>query len=256
MFKKSCPHCFKRIPLRKLYAAKCPYCFKIIRQRSGDQDRTVVGLWLEDRGTTFWFFIMLLVHVMAAMIGQVMKKPDLLKFIDAHPVWFLISIFYVAGFASIISRIYFPLMLGAPRILRRERQMVKQYKWLTAVGLVLGPPLAFAAMGTRNLFPMFPATVFLGLLPVAVMWAYLAIALHEDDYEDERVWSYLAELGAAERLEHRHHGIILLSTLPVAGVIFYFFMNNLWIAYNMRNSILIEMFKALWNAAKERGGHL
>jgi hypothetical protein len=106
------------------------------------------------------------------------------------------------------------------------------------------------------LFTMFPATVFIGLLPAAIMWAYLALALHEDDYEDERIWSYLAELGAAERLEHRHHGMMLLWTLPLAGVIFYFFVNNLWIAWSMRNSILVEMFKALWNAAKERGGHL
>jgi hypothetical protein len=256
MFKKSCPHCFKRIPFRKLYATKCPFCFKTIRQRSGEQDRTVVGLWLEDRGTTFWFFIMLLLHVTAAMFLQVMRKPSLLNFIDAHPVWFLISIFYVASFASIISRIYFPLMLGAPRILRRERQMIIQYKWLTAVGLLLGPVLSFSVVGTRNLFTMFPATVFIGLLPAAIMWAYLALALHEDDYEDERIWSYLAELGAAERLEHRHHGMMLLWTLPLAGVIFYFFVNNLWIAWSMRNSILVEMFKALWNAAKERGGHL
>ncbi|MBU1636595.1 hypothetical protein KKC97_02915, partial [bacterium] len=138
--------------------------------------------------------------------------------------------------------------------IRRERHMIIQYKRLTAIGLLIGPVLSVAAVGYRNLFHMFPVTVFLGLLPVAIMWAYMALALNEQDYEDERVWSYLAELGASERLDHRHHGFMVLGTIPVAFIIFYGFVNNLWIAYSMRNSILVAMFKELWKAAKERGG--
>lgn len=254
MLTKSCPHCFKRIPLRKIYKTKCPFCFKPLRQRSSVKERSIVGLWLEDRGTTFWFVIMVIIHVISAMILSINGDASLLNFIDKHWIWFGLSMIYVAGFASICSRIYFPLLLGAPSIIRKERRLITHYKQLTTVGLLLGPVLSYLAIGSRNLFHMFPVTVFMGLLPVAIMWAYLALTLTEQDYDDERIWSFLTELGASERLDHRHHGFMVMGTIPVAFIVFYFFVNNLWIAYSMRNSILVAMFKELWNAAKERGG--
>jgi hypothetical protein len=209
-------------------------------------------MWLEDRGWIFWIFILTVIHVIAAMIAQVNGHADLLNFISEHPYWFAASLFYAAEFLSVVSRIYFPLMLNAPRIYRKERAIINHYKVLTAIGLALGPVLSFSILGTNNLFTIFPVTVFLGFLPLAIMWAYLALVLNENDYEDERTWSFLAELGASERLEHRHHGFILMGTIPVALFIFYLLMNNLWIIFNMKHSILISMFKELWNRATEQ----
>ena len=72
--------------------------------------------------------------------------------------------------APFARRILLSLLLGAPNIIRKERHMITLYKKLTAVGLLLGPIVSFLAVGNRNIFHMFPATVFLGLLPVALMW--------------------------------------------------------------------------------------
>jgi hypothetical protein len=225
----------------------------MIRRRSGMSERGTVGQWLEDRGNVFWFFLLLTISVIYAMIAQLSGSPSLLNFIDEHTIWFAITLYYLAIFLSIIGRIYFPLMLGAPKILRKERHMVSQFKLLTAIGLALGPLLAIALVGTRDFFRSFPATAFLITIPVTLMWAYLALVLNENDYEDERVWSYLAEIGAGERLEFRQHGYFVLIGLPLAALLFYYFMQNKWIAYSIRNSVLIEMFRELWHRATTRG---
>ncbi len=174
--------------------------------------------------------MLLVICVVGAMIGQLAgRHSSFLNFISGHPIMFGLSLYYLAAFASIISRIYVPLMLGAPRILRRERPQITQYKIFTAVGIALGLGLDFVLIGANQFFVMFPLTVLLFTLPIAILWAYLALVLQEPDYDDERVWSFLTEIGAGERLDHRHHGYYVLVMVPVSAVIFCWMMQNQWI---------------------------
>ncbi len=144
--------------------------------------------------------------------------------------------------------------VGAPRILRRERQQITQYKIFTAVGMALGLGLDFVLIGANQFFVMFPLTVLLFTLPIAILWAYLALVLVETDYDDERVWSFLTEIGAGERLDHRHHGYYVLVMVPVSALIFYWMMQNQWIYYWFADSTLIAMFNELINRATGRVG--
>jgi hypothetical protein len=250
--KKLCPHCLKVIPFKHRFKRKCPHCFRPLRRRSDVGDRTLFAQWLEDRGKWWWLLVWLVVFTIGAMIGQLAGHSSLLQFMSNHPVWFGITLYYLSGFSSIISRIYFPLMLDAPRILRRERPQVKSYKVLTTVGIIAGLILAVVVMGTNLFFLALPGSVFLFTIPIALMWAYLALVLTDSDYEDERVWSYMTELGASERLDHRHHGYMVLIMLPLSTLLFYWMMKNQWLYYWFRDSVLIAMFKELWNQA--RGG--
>lgn len=212
----------------------------------------MVGQWLEDRDKTFWFFVWTIALVIGGALGQIFGHADLINFIDARPVWFFISVFWLAMFASVIGRIYFPLLLGAPSILRKERWMILQYKYLTAVGFVIGLGLALLFFGTDRLFEVFPGTVYVVTVPIAVMWAYLALVLREDDYEDDRVWTFLSEIGASDRLEHRQNGYFALFGLPLAGLLFFYFITHPWLAWAIRNSTLLAMFRELWRRATDR----
>jgi hypothetical protein len=216
-------------------------------------ERGVVGQWLEDRGKTFWFFLLTVVLVMGGALGQIWGHPDLINFIDERPVWFFISVFWLAMYAGVVGRIYFPLLLGAPTILRKERPMIRQFKLLTAVGFVVGIGLVIMMIGMDRSFEVFPGTVFLVTVPIALMWAYLGLLLRDDDYEDDRVWSYLAEIGAADRMEFRQNGYFAMFGLPIAGLIFYYFMTHPWLAWAIRNSQLLAMFRELWRRATDRG---
>lgn len=250
--KKLCPHCIKVIPFRHRFKQKCPHCLRPLRRRSEGERGTVV-LWLEDRGKLWWMFVLLVICVIGAMIGQMAgRHSSFLNFISGHPIMFLLSLYYLAAFASIISRMYVPLMLGAPKILRRERQQISQYKIFTAVGIVLGLGLSLIVIGPGQYFVMFPASVFLFTLPIALLWAYLALVLQEPDYEDERVWSYLTELGAGDRLDHRHNGYLVLVMVPLAALLFYWMTQNQWIYYWFSDSTLVSMFKELYMRATGR----
>ncbi|MCL4305358.1 hypothetical protein KJZ99_05545 [bacterium] len=250
--KKLCPHCLKVISFKHRFKRKCPHCFRELRRHS-EQQRTLLGTWFEDRGKWWWFFILLVLFVVGAMVGQLAgRHSDLLNFISGHPIMFVLTLVYLAAFCSIISRIYFPLMIGAPRILRRERPQVRSYKIFTAVGIGLGLLLSIAVVGTRDYFVLLPASVLLFTLPIALMWAYLALVLQEPDYEDERVWSYLTELGAADRLDHRHRGYYVLVMVPVAALIFYWMMQNQWIYHWFSDSVLVSMFRELYMRATGR----
>ncbi|NUO19013.1 hypothetical protein HUU59_06140 [bacterium] len=252
--KKLCPHCLKVIPWKHRFKSKCPHCFRPLRRKS-ESERGTLLLWFEDRGKWWWFFILLVVSVVGAMIGQLAgRHSSFLNFISAHPIMFALTLYYLAAFASIISRIYVPLMLGAPRILRRERPQITQYKIFTVIGMVLGLGLALFVIGADQFFVMFPASVLLFTLPIAILWAYLALVLQEPDYEDERVWSFLTEIGAGERLDHRHHGYYVLIMVPVAALIFYWMMQNQWLYYWFADSTLVSMFKELYMRATGRAG--
>jgi hypothetical protein len=256
MMTKHCPHCLKRIPFRKRFRARCPFCFKTFRRRSGSQERGVIGLWLEDRNTTFWFFILTCVLVLAAITMQVFGNPDLLNFIDHHYIWFFISIFFLAMYGSVVSRIYFPLLLDAPRIMRVERAAIHQYKVLTTIGLLLGIPFAMVFVGVHGIWESWLATAFLFVIPVTLLWAYHALTLTEEDYDDQRVWSYLQELGLDNRLEHRHHAYMVLVGIPLAAGIFFYFLAHPWLANMIKESIesgLISMFRELWQRTGGRG---
>jgi len=233
---KHCPHCFKRIPLRKRLRTRCPFCTKAFRRRSGIKERSLIGLWLEDRSTAFWFFIIAVVLVISSIAMQLAGSPDLLNFIDRRPVWFVLSVFYAAMFLSVIGRIYFPLLLNAPGILRRERAVILQYRSLTAWGLIVGLLLAVLVVGWNDAWLRLPGTVYLLFVPVALMWAYQALTLTEDDYEDERVWSFLHELGVHDRLEHRHHAYFVLVGLPLSALVFGYFLAHPWLAHAIQGS--------------------
>jgi len=246
---KHCPHCLKRIPWRKRLKPKCPFCLKAYRRRSGIQERGVVAHYLEDRGIAFWFCQLLVFTVLLAIILQITGHPTLIRFMDARPVWFVISVYWAALYASLISRMHVPLLLGAPKILRRERATIRQYKKLTVVGILVGIPFALLFVGTRYTWERFPGLVFLLLVPVSLLWAYQALTLTEEDYEDERVWSYLQELGAQDRLEHRHNAYFVLIGLPLAGLLFYHFMTHPWLARSLKESTesgIIAMLIELW----------
>lgn len=250
--KKLCPHCLKVIPFKHRFKSRCPHCFRPMRRHS-EHERGVVAAWLEDRGKYWWFFVLLVVFVVGSMVGQLAgRHSSMLNMISGHPIMFGLSLFYLSAFASIISRIYFPLMLNAPRILRKERVQVRQYKIFTAIGMVLGLVLSIAVIGTRDYFTMFPASVLLFTTPIALLWGYLALTLTETDYEDERVWSYLTELGASERLDHRQHGYYVLVMLPLAALIFYWVMQNQWLYYWFSDSQLVAMFRELYMRATGR----
>ena len=252
---KHCPHCLKRIPFKKRLRTKCPFCFRPYRRRSGIEDRTALGQWLEDRSTSFWFFLFLVVMVLYAMISQAFGNADLLNFIDRRPVWFGISLFWMAMYAALIGRIFLPLLLGAPRILRRERIMIKQYRKLTVIGLLLGIPFVLAFFG-RNWQLAFPGTVFLFFVPVSLMWSYQALTLSDEEYEDERTWAFLHEIGAPDKLEHRHRAYLTLIGLPVSALIFYFFMTHPFLARMLQESEasgIIAMLKQLVHRATGRG---
>lgn len=250
--KKLCPHCLKVIPWKHRLKARCPHCFRVLRRHS-EGDRNTLVSWFEDRGKWWWFFILLIISIIGAMIGQlVLRSPSFLNFIGGHPIMFALTLYYLSSFASIISRIYVPLMLGAPKILRRERQQVRQYKILTAVGIGLGIIFSLALVGPRDYFTMFPGSMLLLTLPIALMWAYIALVLQEPDYEDERVWAYLTEIGAADRLDHRHNGYYVLIGLPLAALLFYWMMQNQWIYHWLSDSQLLSMFRELYMRATGR----
>ncbi len=253
---KHCPHCLKRIPFRKRFRKRCPFCFKAFRRHSAASDRGVIGLWLEDRNSVFWFFILTIVLVLAAVTMQIAGNPDLINFIDAHYYWFFLSIGFLSMYASAVSRIYFPLLLDAPKILRRERTAIRQYKILTSVGLLLGIPFAMIFVGVDGIWESFLGTAFLFVVPMTLLWAYHALTLTEEDYEDQRVWSFLQELGADSRLEHRHHAYFVLVGLPLAGLIFFYFLTHPWLANALKESVdsgLISMFRELWQRTGGRG---
>ncbi|MBI5060216.1 hypothetical protein HZB60_10600 [candidate division KSB1 bacterium] len=252
MSPKRCIHCQKPIPLRKRFSRRCPFCFKAFRRRSGISERGTAGQWMEDRGKSFWFLLLSAVLVIGGAMGQILGQPDLINFIDARPVWFFVSVFWLAMFASVIGRIFFPLLLGAPTILRKERHMIRQYKTLTAIGFVLGVVLAVLMIGADRLWQVFPGTAFLVTVPIALMWGYLALVLQEGDYDDDRVWSFLSEIGASDRLEHRQNGYFALIGLPLAGLLFFYFMTHPWMAWAIRNSTLLAMFRELWRRATDR----
>ncbi len=249
MSPKRCIHCKKPVPLRKRFGKRCPHCFQPFRRASGLKERSTIGLWLEDRGKMFWFFALTVILILGGGIAQISGNGDLVRFIDARPFWFFVSVFWLAMFASLISRIYFPLLLNAPTIIRKERLMIRQYKSLTATGLVIGVVLVLLMIGPDRLWQVFPGTVFLLTIPVALMWGYLAMVLTETDYEDDRTWSFLSELGAGDRLEHRHQGLFTLIGIPLAGLLFYYFMTHPWLAWAIRNSTLLTMFRELWKRA-------
>ena len=253
---KHCPHCLKRIPWRKRLKSRCPFCFKAFRRTSGLQERGVIAHFLEDRSIVFWFVQILIVTVLLAIILQVTGHPTLIRFMDARPVWFAISIYWAALYATLIGRMHVPLLLGAPKILRRERAVIRQYKRLTTVGILIGIPFALLFVGTRYTWERFPGLVFLLFVPVSLMWAYQALTLTAEDYEDERVWSYLQELGAQDRLEHRHNAYFVLVGLPLAGLLFYYFMNHPWLARAIKESAesgIIAMLIELWHRIKGQG---
>jgi hypothetical protein len=250
MAPKRCPHCFKKVPLRKRLRAKCPHCFQPFRRRSGLQERSAIGLWLEDRTTTFWFLVLLLLFVIAAMVLQVFGQPDLLNFIDQRTFWFIVTLLYAAMMLSIVGRIYFPLLLGAPRILRRERSVIRQYRNLTTAGLIIGIPFAILIVGVHDVWSRLPGTIFLITIPMALLWAYQALTLTEEEYEDERVWSYLQELGAQDRLEHRHHAYFVLFAIPLSTLLFFYFLNHPIIAHAImrsQESGLLAMLRDAWH---------
>lgn len=202
----------------------------------------------------FWFFLLTAILIIGGAVGQIIGAPDLINFVDARPVWFFISVFWLSMFAAEIGKIYFPLLLGAPGILRKERWIIRQYKIMTGVGFFIGIILVLIFLGKDRAFEAFPGLVILLTLPIAMMWAYLALVLTEKDYEDDRTWSYLAELGAADRLEHRHHGMITMIAVPLCGLLYYYFLTHPWLAWMLKNSALLAMFKELWRRARDRGG--
>ena len=255
MSPKHCPHCLKRIPFRKRFRRSCPHCFKAFRRRSGIAERSLIGQWLEDRTATFWTWVFLVIFVLLAMILQVSGNPDLLWFIDTHPIWFVLTILYLAIVTATMGRIYYPLMLNAPKIMRRERPAIKQYRVLTTTGLILGIPFAYVfikllSVGVKSLWRVFPGAVLLFTLPTVLLWAYHALTLTEEDYEDERVWSFLQEVGAADRLEHRHNAYFVLFGIPLSIAIFYFFLVHPYIANLLKESTesgFIAMFIELYH---------
>ena len=253
---KHCPLCHKRVPWRKRLRVKCPFCFRPFRRRSGNSERTALGLWLEDRSTSFWFFILLTVSVMYAMISQAFGNAELLNFIDQRPIWFALSILWAAMFIGVIGRIYVPLLLNAPRILRKERVIIKQYRSMTILGLLLGIPLVWAFTGGDGWARMFPATSFLFFIPLTLIWSFQALTLTEEDYEDERVWSFLHEIGAPDRLEHRHRAYFTMIGVPLSGLLFYYFMTHPWLARAIQESErsgIIAMLRELINRTTGRG---
>jgi len=250
MAPKRCPHCFKKVPLRKRLRTKCPHCLKAFRRRSGLEDRGALGLWLEDRTTTFWFLVLVLLFVLTAITLQVCGQPDLLTFIDERTFWFIVTVLYAAMFLSVIGRIYFPLLSGAPRILRRERSVIRQYRSLTTTGLIIGIPFAVLLVGVRDVWLRLPGTVFLVTVPVILLWAYQALTLSEEEYEDERVWSFLQELGVQDRLEHRHHAYFVLFCLPLSAVLFFYFMTHPVLAHAIMRSQetgILSMLREAWH---------
>ncbi len=253
---KHCPHCLKRIPFKKRLRTRCSFCFRPFRRRSGNQDRTALGSWFEDRSTSFWFFLLLVVTVLYAMIAQALGNADMLNFIDRRPIWFAISLFWIAMFAALIGRIFLPLLLGAPKILRRERIMIKQYRKLTIIGLLLGIPLVLAFLGTDGWQRAFPGSVFLFFIPVSLMWSYQALTLTDEEYEDERTWAFLHELGAPDKLEHRHRAYFTLIGLPLSSLLFYFFMTHPFLARMLQESEasgILYMIRTLVHRTTGRG---
>jgi hypothetical protein len=255
MSPKRCPHCFKKVPIRKRLQTKCPHCLQPFRRRSGRKDRGVVGLWLEDRTTAFWFLVLLLLFVIAAIALQVFGRPDLLDFIDAHWFWFGVTLLYAAMILSIVGRIYFPLLLGAPSIMRRERSVIRQYRSLTTAGFIVGIPFAVLIVGVRDVWLRLPGTIFLMTVPVTLLWAYQALTLTEEEYEDERVWSFLHELGAQDRLEHRHHAYLVLFVLPLSALLFFYFLNHPVIAHAIMRSQESGILAMLRDAWHRTGAH-
>ena len=194
--------------------------------------------------------------VIYAMISQAFGNADLLNFIDRRPVWFTISLFWQAMFAAVIGRMFLPLLLGAPKILRRERATIKNYRWLTILGMVLGIPLVLAFTGFDGWLRMFPATVFLFTVPIVLLWSYQALTLTDQDYEDERTWSFLHEIGAPDKLEHKHRAYMTLIGMPLSALMFYYFMTHPYLARMIQESEasgLIAMMRQLINRTTGRG---
>jgi hypothetical protein len=236
MSPKRCPHCNKKVPLRRRFQKRCPSCFQLFRRHSGLPDRPLIGQYLEDRSATFWFFILVVIFAITAMIMQLNGKPDLLNFMDKRPVWFALSVAFLAMYAQMIGHIYLPLLIGAPKILRRERALIRTYKKFTTAGLIMGIPFVLLFTGTRDVWVMFPATIFLFVVPLSLMWAFQALTLTDDDYEDQRNWSFFQELGAPSRLEHRHYAYFVLVGLPICGLIFWYFITHPWLAHMIQES--------------------
>jgi hypothetical protein len=236
MFVKHCPHCLKKVPLRKRLKKRCPFCFKPFRRRSGIADRGTVGQFLEDRSAAFWFFNLAVILVLLGMILQLSGYSALIQFVHERPIWFLISLGYASIVIAVIGHIYFPLLIGAPKILRRERAVIRQYKGLTTAGLLLGIPFSMLFTGVNGVFTMFPATAFLMFIPLILLWGYQSLTLSEESYEDERVWSFYQELGVMDRLEHRHYGYMVLIGLPLCALLYYYFLTHPWLANAIMDS--------------------
>ncbi|MBU0508971.1 hypothetical protein KKH27_09075 [bacterium] len=250
-----CPHCLRKISFRKRFKTRCPHCFKPTRRRSGIQDRSLIGQWLEDRSTNFWFFLLMVILGILAVTMQILGQPDLVHFIDRRTFWFVVTVYYAAMFAAIIGRIYFPLLLAAPRILRRERETIRQYKNLTTWGLIIGVVFALLVVGINDVWSRFPATVFLMFMPVAILWSYQALTLTDTEYEDERVWTFLHELGAQDRLEHRHHAYFVLVGLPLSALMFSYFVTHPVLAHMIQGSSesgILAMLADAYNRVRGR----
>jgi hypothetical protein len=253
MSPKRCPHCFKKVPLRKRFGKRCPHCFQPFRRHSGMADRGTVGQFLEDRSASFWFFIMVVVLVLGGMIAQLTGHSSLIKFVQDRPYWFLLSLGYASMIISVAAHMYFPLLIGAPKILRRERAEIRQYKQLTTVGLILGLPFSMLFTGVGGVFSMFPATAFLMFIPLILMWAFQAMTVSEASYEDERVWSYYQELGVMDRFEHKHYGYMVMIALPLCALLYYYFLTHPWLARAIMDSYdngLIRMMIDSWHRVR------
>jgi hypothetical protein len=108
-------------------------------------------------------------------------------------------------------------------------------------------------VGTREFWASFPAVAFLFMLPVGVLWAYHALTLTEEDYDDERTSSFLHEIGASDRLEHRHHAFFVLVGIPLCGLAFYYHLQHPFLARMIQESAesgMIAMFVELWRRTK------
>ena len=54
----------------------------------------------------------------------------------------------------------------------------------------------------------------------------MGLALSEEEFEDQRVWSFLTELGCGERMEFRYRSYGALIGIPLAAALFYLIMTH------------------------------
>ena len=219
-----CQHCKGSVSARNFFIEKhCPACGeKLKKMPTRDQIKESVISFAEDKGYIFWSIAYIILVYIISFFEQIFGSGVLFDYVMNHG-WrtFFIAV-YSGSIIDYIVKANVEVTAVRNKFIFRPPPYLRHFRRWTNFGVLLGFGLTiYSQMTWPNYMAILPMLSLITSVIVCLMWAFMGLALSDDDMQDKRIRYFMQEMRIG-RIKHYHRAAaIYVGGFFLAAITYY-----------------------------------